>query len=289
MSTFSEFIDQSYFYNEGSLQENLNLQIHGLTRNLDDTDYCYVDVNFNDFITGESEICEYNTDGFISNNTDSIPLLPSTKVAIYIAPDTRSCRLKRLDHGWYLNDNGDRININDSTHVRFCSLQDSNCQVFVVFPFLDNTEQKFMSLELQTIFINNIFLPSLEKVCSKNRSIYNRFPRSIEEVLSSCGLTSFSAFFLPASILSDVVKQIRCEIGRNEELDLYRDFFFKTVAFGYKEPLTKDQDQLVPPLVHPLDFSKLDPSTCYIDVAINAEFMQDEGRRNPIFSWKGKA
>lgn len=236
-------------------------------------------VDIEEEVPGKVDICEYNTDGFTSNNTESIPLLPDVTVAVDLIPDLKYIRLKRLDHGARLI-NGDLIAIKDIPHVRLCSNHDSNCEVFIVFPGLYNAskEYNYFDYDTRTVFINQLLLPSIKVACSESISVFNRFPRTLKQALSTGGFTSYSSpYFLTIRLLSDAVLEMRNITRDNDELVGYSDFFFKTVAWGYKESLSINlENELELPLLHILDYSKIEASQSFIDVGLNARWIRDD-------------
>lgn len=66
---------------EDDVEHQLNLHLHGLVRNELNTDYCNAVVHIEEEMPGKVDICEYNSDGFMSNYTESIPLLPDGRLS----------------------------------------------------------------------------------------------------------------------------------------------------------------------------------------------------------------
>lgn len=73
--------------------------------------------------------------------------------------------------------------------------------------------------------------------------------------------------------------RIRC----HPELSRFDDFFFKTIAFGYKEGINRDGDEVELPLQHLLDYEKLNMNNSIVDVGLNALWLRRDG--TPTFSF----
>lgn len=99
-----------------------------------------------------------------------------------------------------------QVHIKDTPHTRFCITRSSNCEVFIVFPRLYNRRNScnYLTLDMQTAFIDHIFLPAVFIAC-KNA---NRFPNSMKRALAS-GFTTQPTSFLPVHLLAKVVRQMR--------------------------------------------------------------------------------
>ncbi|CAO3632487.1 unnamed protein product [Mucor hiemalis] len=177
------------------------------------TVYCNVIVNAKVFKQGKVDICEYNAAGFMSKNTEFIPLLPDVTV------------------------------------------------------------------------VDSLLLPGIKAACEDKISVFNRFPSSLSAALSTGGFTgSSSTSFLNVRTLSAALLNMRDIIREDINLVGFHNFFLKTLAFGYKESISlNNENELDLPLAHILDYTKIDTSLSLLDIGINACWVRNDKQPTVTF------
>lgn len=144
-----------------------------------------------------------------------------------------------------------------------------------------NTE--FIPLLPDVTVVDSLLLPGIKAACEDEISVFNRFPTSSKAV-SYTDKSERSSTFLDVCTLSAALLNMRDIIREDINLVGFHNFFLKTLAFGYKESISlNNENELDLPLAHILDYTKIDTSLSLLDIGINACWVRNDKQPTVTF------
>ncbi|KAG2214257.1 hypothetical protein INT47_000813 [Mucor saturninus] len=212
--------------------------------------------------------CESNIDGLITNCTKEVPLVETCRLAFDLCPSAKQYGIIRNDLGNFERE-GTRRSVKWIPHTLF-GVVNSEARVVTHILFPEMVEvaapknmSAFLSEDEQREFVDELLVPALRR--SLKVSVLNRLNKSFEESVLR-GKRQDAKNFVSGKDLPLIVQSLRDLVEENLSLSQYRDFYFVTSSFGFKQEFEGDSCQEILSTI--IDWCKVSLKNTKVDLGI---------------------
>ncbi|KAI7873372.1 uncharacterized protein EV154DRAFT_487246 [Mucor mucedo] len=230
-----------------------------------------VDMNNNEEV--EFKHCDSNIDGLITNCTKEVPLVKTCRFASDLCPSAKQYGITRTDLG-NLEREGTRRSVKCIPHTLF-GVVNSEARVVshILFPEMIAKDKEvaepkkmsaFLSEDEQRKFVDELLIPALRKALKL--SVFNRLNKSYKESVLR-GKRQDAKNLVSGKDIPLIIQSLRDLVEKNLSLSQYRDFYFITPSFGFKQEFEGCSCQEILSTI--IDWSKVSLKNTKVDLGIN--------------------